>query len=170
MAAETFAQMECSVARTLAVVGERWTLLIVRDAFNGVRRFDDFLDSLGIARNILADRLQRLVEDGVLERRRYQEHPERFEYRLTEKGRDLYPLLIAMQRWGDRYQAGAAGPALAITHRDCGHELDVSVRCPRCDTAVTPRDVRVDRGPGFRDDVPDVALPLWARKLRESAD
>ena len=98
----SFGDMACSVARPLGVVGERWTLLILRDAFNGVRRFEDFQESLGIARNILTDRLQTLVAQGVLEKRRYQEHPERFEYRLTAKGRDLFPVLVALMQCGDR--------------------------------------------------------------------
>ena len=166
MSAVPFEQMDCSVARTLAVIGERWTMLIVRDAFNGVRRFDDFLDSLGIARNILTDRLQRLVDQGVLERRKYQDRPARFEYRLTDKGRDLYPVLCAMQRWGDLYATGPDGPALAVTHRDCGGPLEAAVRCSRCRAPVGPREAVVGRGPGFRDDAADAQLPLWARRLR----
>src|SRR5277367_4791172 len=94
---------DCSIARALEVVGERWTLLIVRDAFLGLRRFDQFQESLGIARNVLTDRLNRLVEEGILERVRYSERPERFEYTLTTKGRDLYVALIALRQWGDTY-------------------------------------------------------------------
>ncbi len=137
--------LECSIARTLEVVGERWTLLIVRDAFTGVRRFDDFLTRLPMARNILADRLQTLVEHGVLRRERYQERPERFEYRLTPKGQDLYPVLMALMQWGDRYEAGADGPPLAIVHRDCGHAITVDVRCPSCEQALEPRATRATR-------------------------
>jgi DNA-binding HxlR family transcriptional regulator len=98
-----YAGQDCSIARALEVVGERWTLLIVRDVFLGRRRFDEFLESLGIARNVLADRLNRLVEEGILEKVRYQERPERFEYRLTPKGRDLQVALTALRQWGDRY-------------------------------------------------------------------
>jgi DNA-binding HxlR family transcriptional regulator len=94
---------DCSVARALELVGERWTLLVVRDAFLGRRRFEEFQESLGIARNVLADRLQKLVEHGIFERVRYQERPERFEYRLTRKGRDLRLVLTALMQWGDRY-------------------------------------------------------------------
>jgi DNA-binding HxlR family transcriptional regulator len=93
----------CSIARALEIVGQRWTLLIVRDAFLGLRRFDEFQESLGVARNVLADRLNRLVEEGILERRRYNERPERFEYRLTRKGRELNIALAGLRQWGDRY-------------------------------------------------------------------
>src|SRR5919197_2064894 len=96
----------CSIARALEVVGERWTLLIVRDAFLGLRRFEQFQESLGIARNVLTDRLNRLVEEGILERVRYSERPERFEYRLTQKGRDLHLALAGLRQWGDRYLGG----------------------------------------------------------------
>ena len=102
-------QQQCPIARALEVVGERWTILIVRDAFRGVRRFDDFQRGLGIARNVLNARLQRLVEAGVLERQRYQERPERFEYVLTESGRDLEPVLRALVAWGDRHRVGDRG-------------------------------------------------------------
>src|SRR3954466_13822696 len=96
---------ECSIARTLEVIGDRWTLLILRDAFRGVRRFDDLQRDLGIARNILTDRLQKLVDHGVLMRRLYQERPPRYEYRLTRMGYDLSPALVALMRWGDQYLA-----------------------------------------------------------------
>src|SRR5947209_433167 len=104
--------LHCSVARTLDVVGERWSLLVLRDAFNGVRRFEDFAARLPIARNVLTNRLQTLVAHGVLERLPYQEHPPRYEYRLTPKGRDLYPVIIALLQWGDRYLAGEDGPPI----------------------------------------------------------
>ncbi|PKN79405.1 MAG: transcriptional regulator, partial [Chloroflexi bacterium HGW-Chloroflexi-9] len=99
--------LHCSVARSLDVVGERWTLLVLRDAFQGKRRFEEFSRSLPVARNVLTDRLRTLVEHGVLERRQYEEHPPRFEYRLTPKGMDLYPVIVALIQWGDRYLAGA---------------------------------------------------------------
>src|SRR5262249_8199804 len=112
----SFAGMHCSIARTLEVVGEWWTLLILRDAFLGIGRFDDFQRRLGIARNVLTDRLQRLVEHGILERHRYQERPERFEYRLTAKGQDLHPVILSLLRWGDRWTAGEEGPPLLLEH------------------------------------------------------
>lgn len=134
--------MECSVARTLEVIGEWWTMLVVREAFNGVRRFDHFQARLGIARNVLAARLQRLVDFGILERRLYQERPERFEYRLTERGLDLYPVLISLMRWGDRWLAGPDGPPLTLNHEPCGHELGATLSCVNCGQEIRPRDVR----------------------------
>ena len=130
--------LRCSVARTLEVVGEWWTLLVLRDAFRGVRRFDDFQRSLGIARNILADRLATLVEHGILQRRRYQDRPDRYEYRLTEKGLDLYPVLLAMMRWGDRWSSDGV-PPVRLTHRACGHEVTPEMRCPACGGPIEAR-------------------------------
>ena len=138
----------CSVARALEVVGERWSLLVVRDAFMGVRRFDDFQRDLGISRNILSDRLATLVEHGIFERRRYQEHPERFEYRLTEKGLDLNPVLLELMRWGDRWAAPAHGPPVTVEHRDCGHETHAVQACSHCGGELTARNVRLHPGPG----------------------
>ena len=133
----------CSVARALEVIGERWTILILRDAFLGVRRFDDFQRSLGIARNVLNTRLQRLVDSGLLERRRYQTRPERHEYRLTDMGRDLWPSIIALMQWGDRHLAGADGPPAGIWHRGCGGALDDRRVCERCGAVLGPHDVEV---------------------------
>ena len=138
----TYDGQQCSVARTLEVIGERWTLLIVRDAFLGVRRFDDFQRSLGIARNVLNTRLQRLVDSGLLERRRYQVRPERHEYCLTEMGLDLWPSLVALMQWGDRHLAGADGPPLRIEHRGCGGGVDERRSCERCGERVGPGEVR----------------------------
>jgi DNA-binding HxlR family transcriptional regulator len=106
--------MNCSIARALDVVGEWWTLLVVREAFRGVRRFDGFSERLGIAPNILSARLKKLVRHGVLEPRRYAEHPERFEYRLTAKGRQLFPVIIALLTWGDHWYAEDGAPALHL--------------------------------------------------------
>ncbi len=144
----SFAAMHCSIARTLEVIGEWWTLLILRDAFLGVRRFDDFQRDLGIARNILTDRLNSLVEHGILRRDRYQEHPPRDEYRLTEKGLDLYPVLISLMGWGDRWTAGEAGPPIVLEHRGCGHEGMPVMVCPHCRDEVTARTLRAHPGPG----------------------
>ena len=130
------------MARTLEIVGERWTILILRDAFLGVRRFDDFQRSLGIARNVLNTRLQRLVESGVLERRRYQERPERFEYRLTEMGLELWPAIVALMRFGDRHFAGDDGPPVRLEHRDCGGEVTERLTCDRCGAQVGVRETR----------------------------
>jgi DNA-binding HxlR family transcriptional regulator len=142
-------QENCSIARTVAVLGERWTLVILREAFSRRRRFEDIQRDLGIARNILADRLQRLVAEGILERRAYQQRPERFEYRLTDKGRDLYPVLIALMQWGDRYTAGEAGPPVELIHEPCGQHTHPRLVCDHCGEPIDPRDVRPQPGPGL---------------------
>ncbi len=116
----SFAGMNCSIARTLEIVGEWWTPLILRDAFLGLSRFEEFQGSLGIARNVLTKRLTTLVQAGIMERHRYQEHPERFEYRLTEAGRELFPIVVSLLQWGDRWTAGEAG---VCSH--CGEEITV---------------------------------------------
>ncbi|MDA0352779.1 MAG: helix-turn-helix domain-containing protein [Chloroflexi bacterium] len=131
--------LHCSVARTLDIVGERWTLLVLRDAFNGKRRFEEFAASLPIARNVLTDRLNTLVDHGVLSRVPYQERPERFEYRLTESGRELYPVLIGLLQWGDRHLAGREGPPLIVTHRNCSGHPEAVVVCTDCGEPLDPR-------------------------------
>jgi len=131
----------CSIARSLELIGERWTLLIIRDAFLGIRRFDDFQRSLGIARNVLQGRLERLIEAGIIERRRYQEHPERFEYRLTEMGIDLWPVVLSLLHWGDKHLA-PDGPPMLIEHRDCGGRVNDRRICEECGALVGPRDVK----------------------------
>jgi len=138
----------CSIAGALEVVGERWSLLIVRDVMLGLRRFDELQSELGIARNVLQTRLTRLVERGVLERRPYQEHPPRYEYRLTEKGLDLWPTVFALMRWGDEHTAPDAGVATLVEHRDCGGAVDEHRICQRCGRRLTVRDVRALPGPG----------------------
>ena len=128
---KSFTGMDCSVAQCLEVVGEWWSMLIVRDAFLGVTRFDDFQRRLGISRNILNDRLNTLVDAGVLTRVPYSEHPPRHDYRLTDKGRDLWPVLTAMRQWGDRY-AAPAGPPLRVTHKACGAVTEAVLVCSSC--------------------------------------
>jgi DNA-binding HxlR family transcriptional regulator len=135
----------CSLARSLAVVGDRWTLLILRDAFLGIRRFDDFQSSTGIARRVLTERLTKLVDDGILERRLYQERPTRNEYRLTAKGLDLYPVILALVHWGDAHYAGEAGPPLLHRHKACGHVFRSELCCSECGETVAARDVAVER-------------------------
>jgi DNA-binding HxlR family transcriptional regulator len=146
----TYEGQVCSIAGALELVGERWTLLIVRDLFLGVRRFDDLQRDLGIARNVLRDRLNRLVEEGIVRRRRYQERPERFEYVLTDKGVDLWPVLHSVMSWGDRYAAPEAGPATVVEHRGCGGRIDDRRVCEACGTPVGPHDVKARPGPGAR--------------------
>jgi DNA-binding HxlR family transcriptional regulator len=148
----------CSIARTLDVVGEWWTLLIVRDAFRGTRRFDDFQASLGLARSVLTARLQKLTEDGVLERRPYSEHPPRFEYYLTEKGRALFPLIVALVRWGDEWAPpNPAGPPIVFVHETCGNITQPVLTCPHCHGDVTKANTHSEPGPGSQ------AAPAAAR-------
>ena len=140
----------CSIARALAEVGDRWTLLLLREAFLRTRRFDDFVARTGASRNLVADRLAKLVDAGILAKRRYQESPARDEYRLTEKGRDLHPVLMALVRWGDRWLADPSGRPLEHVHTGCGRVMHVEPVCSACGRAVGPRDVRVRPGPGLR--------------------
>jgi DNA-binding HxlR family transcriptional regulator len=147
MERKSFADMECSVAQCLEVVGEWWSMLIVRDVFLGVSRFDAFQQRLGISRNILQQRLARLVEAGVLRRDPYSEHPLRYDYRLTDKGRDLWPVLTAMRQWGDTYSA-PDGPPLVVTHKQCGSSDGAVLVCRSCGERVGPRDVKAAHGPG----------------------
>jgi DNA-binding HxlR family transcriptional regulator len=142
----------CSVASTLEIIGERWTILILRDIFLGVRRFEDLQRDLGVARNILQTRLERLVESGIVRKRPYQERPVRHEYRLTEKGADLWPVLVALLKWGDRYAIEGERPMI-LQHRECGGELDDRRRCVVCGADVEVND----------------ALAIWtgARRLPE---
>jgi DNA-binding HxlR family transcriptional regulator len=138
----------CSIARSLELIGERWTILVLRDAFLGLRRFDQFQQNLGIARNVLAARLDRLVREGILEKIPYQERPLRHEYRLTDKGLDLWPVITELLRWGDRHAASEAGPPIVLRHKDCGGELGEQRICARCGKLLEVRDVRAEPGPG----------------------
>lgn len=143
---KSFASMDCSVAQCLEVVGEWWSMLIIRDAFLGVHRFEEFQRRLGISRNILNDRLRSLVHAGVLVRVPYSERPPRDEYRLTEKGRDLWPVLTAMRQWGDRY-AAPSGPPVELVHQSCGEVTHVALVCDVCGERLGHRDVTVVPGP-----------------------
>ena len=131
MLGRTYEDQVCSIAAALEVLGERWTLLVVRDALLGLRRFDDFQRSLGVARNVLTDRLKRLVDAGVLDRVRYQERPERYEYQLTPMGQTLAVPVVALMQWGDRYLAGPAGPPRVVRHRECGGKVQAKLVCAR---------------------------------------
>jgi DNA-binding HxlR family transcriptional regulator len=139
----------CSIGRAMEILGERWTFLILRESFYGVRRFSDFQRNLGIARNILATRLQSLVAAGVLERSLYREEPPRYEYRLTEAGRDLYPSIVTLMRWGDRYLHAEDGPPVVLHHNTCGHEADPMLVCGHCHEELQPREVTPVRGPAL---------------------
>jgi DNA-binding HxlR family transcriptional regulator len=130
----------------MEILGERWTFLILRESFYGVRRFSDMQRNLGIARNILSTRLQTLVRAGILERRRYQEEPERFEYRLTAAGRDLYPAMVTLMRWGDEHLCDHGAPV--VLRHTCGHAADPVLVCSHCGEALDPHDVTPEPGPG----------------------
>ena len=151
-ARESYSAENCSVKRALDVVGEKWTLLVVREAFYGARRFEQFQAHVGCARNLLSERLNTLVEAGVLQRVPYREpgQRERHEYRLTDKGLDLLPAVTALMHWGDRWEADPDGPPVEIVHRDCGHPVELVMRCNHDDVPLTARDTQPRPGPGAR--------------------
>jgi DNA-binding HxlR family transcriptional regulator len=149
MLGRTYDDQICSIARSLEVLGERWTLLIVRDALLGSRRFDDFLHSLGLARNVLTDRLNRLVEAGVMHRIPYQQRPTRHEYQLTPMGRELAIPVVALMQWGDRHLAGPAGPPRLAQHHSCGGPVRATFTCAECGKPVAPQDMDMIPGPGL---------------------
>jgi DNA-binding HxlR family transcriptional regulator len=144
------AHLNCSVAQTLEVVGEWWTLLVVRNLMFGQRRFEAIQGDLGIARNILSDRLGTLVEHGIVDRVKYQDHPERFEYRLTDKGRDLFPVIAALMTWGDRWAAPTGRP-IELVH-ECGQVATATVVCDHCGGPLTLHNVRATAGPAWHRD------------------
>ena len=148
MLQRTYPDQNCSIARTLEVIGERWTLLVIRDAIFGLTRFDEFRTSLGIATNVLTARLDRLVSERLLERRAYQTRPERHEYVLTDKGRELAPALLMLMRWGDRHYTGPSGPPRLALHTECGGELGEDFRCRRCEEHIDLPDIEFRQGPG----------------------
>jgi DNA-binding HxlR family transcriptional regulator len=132
----------CSIARTMDVVGEWWTPLILRDVAYGVCRFLAIQEDLGISANILSDRLETLVAEGILERHIYQQRPERHEYRLSEKGAELIPALLALMQWGDRWMWPDARGPVRVAHEECGHEVHVELRCPQCEREVEASELR----------------------------
>jgi DNA-binding HxlR family transcriptional regulator len=143
-----FGDMACSIARTLDVVGEPWSPLILRNIYVGIIRFEQLQQGLGISRKVLAERLKWLVENGVLERREYSSRPPRYEYTLTTKGLELCDLLLVMVRWGDRWMAGEAGPPVLYRHHACGEISHVELRCSVCDRPMHAADIDVLSGPG----------------------
>lgn len=147
MRRKSFEDINCSVAQTLEVVGEWWTMLVIRDLFLRVRRFDEIQERLGISRNVLAERLDHLVDHGIVERRPYQEHPVRYDYVLTAKGRDLWPLVTAMREWGDKW-AAPSGPPVELLHTTCGHRVHSVPTCSACGEVLELHDVRAVAGPG----------------------
>ncbi len=148
MALSKLSDRPCSVARTLSVIGERWTLVILRECFSRVRRFEDFLARTGASRRILTERLNSLVEHGLLVKVPYQQRPLRHEYRLTRKGLDIYPILIALMHWGDTYCADASGPPLLLRHRRCGEDFHPVMVCSQCGEPVEAHQTEARPGPG----------------------
>jgi DNA-binding HxlR family transcriptional regulator len=142
----------CAIGAAVAVIGEKWTFLVLREVFNGVRRFDDMRRRTQAPRQILSDRLSRLVSDGMLRRVPYQEQGQRsrHEYRLTTKGMDLYPVLVALMEWGDRYATGQAGSQVHLTHRDCGEPVQLRLTCAAGHQLDSAREVTPLPGPGAR--------------------
>ena len=141
--------MPCAIARSLAVLGERWTFVILRQAFMGAKRFEDYQSGTRIARNILTDRLKTLVEHDILERRPYAEHPGRtlYEYRLTQKGLDLYPVLVTLMQWGNQYGGFDDGPPITLEHKTCGHTTEPKLVCSECGEELHARQVRAHAAP-----------------------
>jgi DNA-binding HxlR family transcriptional regulator len=142
MQMQDWTRENCAVGNTLAVIGERWTLLVLRESFLGVRRFEQLQRNTGIARNILSDRLNTLVHHGILRRELYQERPERHEYRLTERGLDLYPVLLTIMDWGSKH---VGGRAIKLTHKNCGTVVMPHLACPECGEQVAARDMHAVR-------------------------
>jgi DNA-binding HxlR family transcriptional regulator len=139
-----------SVARTLEVVGERWTMLILREAFFGVRRFGQLARNLNIPRPTLSTRLRTLVDGGLLERVRYAKDPDRYEYQLTDAGRELFPAIVILMQWGDRHMSQPKGPPIVLRHDVCGEVAEPRLDCARCGQEITARNVTPEAGPGFR--------------------
>lgn len=149
---EELDQEPCSVARTLSVIGDRWTLIVLRDCFLGVRRFEHFEKRLGITRHVLTDRLKKLVQNEVLVKVPYQEKPLREEYRLTEKGLALHPVIMSLVHWGNTYMADERGAPLVHIHKGCGHRMAPVTTCSHCAEPISARDVRVEVGDGWSSD------------------
>lgn len=150
VARSTFSDLDCSIARTLEIVGSRWTLLVLRDLFAGITRFDAIQADLGISRKVLAERLASLEDDGVVERRAYQDNPPRYDYVLTQKGSELGSLLLAMIAWGDRWEAGADGPPLLVRHERCGKVTHAVAACSECGAPLDRGNVTPVTPPGSR--------------------
>jgi DNA-binding HxlR family transcriptional regulator len=140
-----------SVGRALTLLGERWTMLIMREAFFGVRRYGQLARNLNIPRPTLSARLRTLVEAGLLERTLYARDPDRHEYRLTDAGRDLFPAIVTLMRWGDQHLAGPEGPPIVLRHSTCGEIADPRLTCQHCGQPIDASDVTPEPGPGFRD-------------------
>ncbi len=173
----SFSENTCLIAQTLDLIGEWWTPLILRDIFWGIRRFDGLLNHLGVSRNILTDRLRTLVENQILEKRLYQQNPPRYEYGLTERGRDLFSVLLSLMAWGDRWLNTGKKNAVEVVHLDCGQSITPVMSCPHCQTQLTPRSirmqVRVKRPPeelkALAENTEKRALPPATKRRRNGA-
>jgi DNA-binding HxlR family transcriptional regulator len=153
-----FTRWPCSIARTVDLLGDWWTPLVLREAFYGTTRFDGFERALHIGRNVLTQRLNRLVDEGVLERVPYQDRPVRYEYLLTQKGRELFPIIAAINRWGDRWLAPEAGPPVVLHHTRCAHDTEGLVVCAHCREPLAVDEIEVHLGPGFPASLREAAL------------
>lgn len=156
--------MHCSLARGLEMIGDWWSPLILRDLFLNVTRFDDLIEDLGISRNLLTSRLNALIDKGVIEREAYQRHPPRYEYRLTEAGRDLVPAILALTAWGDRWARPKQGSPILFVRKSCGHQFQPQVTCSECGELIKAETVAAVPGPG------GAARPgtrVLARRLRD---
>ena len=153
---EQLLEANCAISRTSAMLGERWVFAILRAAYFRARTFEDYLEATGIARNVLADRLRRLVDFGILERRPYEESAKRrrSEYRLTDAGLDLYPVIVAMMEWGNKHAGLMDGPPVVLRHRTCGEITHPHLVCDHCGEEVLARDIRPEPGPGAKPDTP----------------
>jgi DNA-binding HxlR family transcriptional regulator len=156
-----FQAMPCSIAHTLAVVGEPWTPLILRDIVFGITKFDELQRDLGVATNILTDRLGTLVEHGLLTREPYEHRPPRYRYELTEKGADLLPVLLALMRWGDKWDSEPAGPPVTVLHHACGEATEPTMTCSVCGRVLRAEDVGWRGGPGARRGPGNYLVPGW---------
>jgi DNA-binding HxlR family transcriptional regulator len=146
----SLASVHCSIARTMEVLADGWTALILRDVFAGITRFDHLREDLGVSRKILTARLDRLVEQGILERRAYSDHPPRHDYLPSAKGTELYPLVLAIMAWGDRWAAGSEGPPAMVRHHSCGHHARPIMTCDHCREPLTAANTTAEAGPGGR--------------------
>jgi DNA-binding HxlR family transcriptional regulator len=148
MLGKDYEGQHCSVARSLELIGERWTLLVIREVLYGRRKFSEMQKTLGVARNVLTNRLQRLVDEEILERRPYSEKPERYEYFLTQKGLDLWPTLVALMFWGDKHMPLEGGPPARLVHKgECGGEVNDRRICERCGKELEVREARAEISP-----------------------
>ncbi|MGW0660135.1 winged helix-turn-helix transcriptional regulator [Streptodolium elevatio] len=164
-----FGAWPCSIARAVDLLGDWWTPLVLREAVFGVRRFEEFQRHLGIGRNVLAQRLNRLVDEGLMDRVPYQDRPLRHEYVLTTKGRDFFPVLAAIIAWGDTWLSDDSGAPVVLRHRTCGHETQAVVACAKCGDALRIEDMEALAGPGLPTDIADLAVASGRFRTRAAA-